>query len=50
LLLVENGKGEYKVAMPPRSPGFEPTRWKPHIYPETPEALRQLAEIRKLPQ
>jgi hypothetical protein len=49
LPLVADGKGGYLVARAPRSPGFEPTRFKPHIYPKTKEALDQLAEIRKLP-
>jgi hypothetical protein len=52
LPLVEDGKGNFEVAIPQRSPGFEPSQFKahPHIYPATEAAERQLAEIRKVPQ
>jgi hypothetical protein len=53
LPLVKDGK-DYRVATPPRSPGFQPTQWTLRIYPVwkealRKEALRQFAEIRGLP-
>ncbi|MBY0526701.1 MAG: hypothetical protein K2R98_25110 [Gemmataceae bacterium] len=41
--------GEFRVTPTPRSPGFDPgsKTYRPHIYPDTPEARRQLDEIPK---
>jgi hypothetical protein len=47
LPLARDGQGGYQVATPKRSPGFDPARFKPHIYPATKEARDQLEEIRQ---
>jgi hypothetical protein len=41
----KDGPGTFVVASPGMSPGFEPGKVKPRIYPVTPETLRQLDVI-----
>jgi len=47
LPLRKTDKDAYVVVTPAMSPGFEPIKPKPRIYPETPETLRQLNSIAK---
>ncbi len=51
LPLIPDGPGRYQVPPTPRSPGFEPdpsrNAGRPHIYPATPETLRQAQAMPK---
>jgi hypothetical protein len=47
ILPLEKKGDAFIVAWPAPSPGFEPSKVKPHIYRETPETLRQLKAIKK---
>jgi hypothetical protein len=47
ILPLEKKGDSFVVAWPAPSPGFEPSKAKPHIYRETPETLRQLKAIKK---
>ena len=50
-LIPDGAPGRYQVPATPRSPGFEPAprteASRPHIYPATPQTLRQHATIAK---
>jgi hypothetical protein len=47
LPLEATGKGGYRVATPLPSPGFNPSAYKPHIYPWTEETQRQFEAMPK---